>query len=135
MAFHPAGHQRVNVFPVDERYLFKHFFDEDEVFAKLKRYYDEYEYRFEVPAERFEHIRDFLTDHGYAPTVVDSPDPFVVVKRKYTDHPEVLFRGSVLHRSVGNFNCFVMKDSDTVEEALERGAKRLADTDVAFSLP
>lgn len=134
MAFHRAGHQRVNVFEVDDRYLFKYFFDEDGVFAKLKRYYDSYEYRFEVPAERFEYVREVLLDHGYAPTVVDPVEPFVVVKRKYTDHPEILFRGSVLHRSAGNFNCFVMKDTDAVEQAIEAGAQPLAETDVAFSL-
>lgn len=135
MAFHRAGRKRVNVFPVDDQYLFKHYFDEDEIFAKLQRYYDEYEYRFEVPVDRFAHISDFLTEHGYAPVVVEAVEPFVVVKRKYTEHPEVLFRGSVLHRSVGNFNCFLMKDRHSVTRAVSAGADRLGDTDVAFSLP
>lgn len=134
MAFHRAGSERINAFPVGETYLFKHYFDDEEVFGELQRYYDEYEYRFEVPDSRLEHVSDFLDRHGYALVAVDEVEEFAVVKRKYTDHPRVLFKGSVFHRSQGNFNCFVMKDRDAFQQALGAGATPLLETDLDLVL-
>lgn len=134
MAFHPAGNERVNAFPDGERYLFKHYFDDEEVFSELQRYYNEYEYRFEVPESRFEHVRDFLEGNGYALVEVDDIEEFAVVKRKYTDHPRVLFKGSVFHRSLGNFNCFVMKDRDAFQRAVNAGARPLMETDLELTV-
>lgn len=134
MAFRRAGSERVNAFDVDGSYLFKHYFEDEDLFGRLERYYDEYEYRFEVPADRFEGIRALLDDHGYALVAVDDAEPFTVVKRKYTDHPKLLFKGSVYHRSAGRFNCFVMKDRDAVERAVSSGATPLADTDLDLAV-
>lgn len=132
-AFHPASAERVNVFRVGERFLFKHYFS-DEVFALLRAHYDAEEYRFEVPIERYEQVHDALEDNGYAPVVVDDPEAFAVVKRKYTDHPDVLFTESVLQRTVDGHNCFVMKDREAVDAAVTNGATRLSETDLSLSL-
>lgn len=134
VAFHRASTERVNAFPVAEEYLFKHYFDEDPVFDALRDYYNEHEYRFEVPASMFEEIQTNLANYGYSLVVVEEIESFVVVKRKYSDHPRVLFRGSVLQRSTSDYNCFVMKDQDVVETAVEAGAQRLPETDVSFSV-
>ena len=128
--FQRAGHERVNAFAVDDYYLFKHYFDGDEVFARLWRYYNNQQYRFEVPAEAFEGIRAFLTQHDYALVPVDeaSIPEFVVAVRKYTTHPENIFKASVIHRSSENYNCFLLTDQDAVEQAVEKGAVRLTQT-------
>lgn len=128
--FHRAGRTRINAFHVGEAYLFRHYFEDDAVFEQLKRYYSPYDYRFEVPEPRFGRVQRLLDEHGYALTKVDDPEPFAVVKRKYTAHPKVLFSGSVYHRSLGGFNCFVMKDREAVEEAVAQGARPLAETDL-----
>lgn len=128
--FHRAGTQRINAFEVDGRYLFKHFFEDDAVFSELRRYYSPYDYRFEVPADRIAHVRSVLDEHGYALVDVEAFEAFAVVKRKYTDHPRQLFKESVFHRSLGNFNCFVMKDREAVEAAVTAGARRLDETDL-----
>lgn len=52
------------------------------------------------------------------------------VKRKYTDHPDVLFKASVLQRERADYNVFLMKDEISVEQAVNNGATRLADVDV-----
>ena len=127
--FRRASRERINVFPVGEAYLFKHYVSE-EVFSEIDRYYEEYDYRFEVPADRFAFVRDLLEEHDYAPVVVEDPEPFAVLKRKYTDHPDALFRDAVYHRGLGNFNCFVMKTRDAAERAAERGATPLVDADL-----
>lgn len=132
-SFRRAGTERINAFPVDDSYLFKHYFESDELFARLQRYYEPYDYRFEVPADRFEGIRAILSDSDYALVPVEDPEPFAVVKRKYTDHPSSLFRHAVYQRSVDNFNCFVMKSRDAVERAVEAGATPIAEA--AVTLP
>lgn len=119
--FRRASRERINVFEVENTYLFKHYVDED-VFSEIGRYYEEYEYRFEVPADRFAFVRQLLEDHDYHPVVVEDVEPFAVLKRKYTDHPDSLFRDAVYHRSRGNFNCFVMKSHEAAERAVDRGA-------------
>ena len=63
--FRRANHEQVNVFEVDDSYLFKHYFDTEEVFDRLKRYYNGQQYRFEVPPDEFEDLQSFLMEYGY----------------------------------------------------------------------
>lgn len=128
-AFHRAGRERINVFPSGGDYCFRHFVSE-EAFAELKRYYRRGAYRFQVPEARFDEVSAVLERHGYDPVVVESVEPYAVVKRKYTNHPGVLFSASVLHRSVGRFNCFVLRDLEAVREAVREGATPLAEADL-----
>lgn len=127
-SFRRAGTERVNAFEVDERYLFKHFFDSETVFGRLKRYYNNQQYRFEVPPGEFEELRSFLADHGYGLVVVDAVAEFVVVVKKYTDHPENVFKASVIQRSSDGYNCFLLKDRDAVDRIVENGATRFTET-------
>lgn len=129
-AFRPATHEPINAFLIDGVYLFKHYFDGDEVFSRLRTYYNNQQYRFEVPEEDFDTIWSFLADHGYGLVTVDAPEAFVVVVRKYTQHPENIFKESVMHRSIPDFNCFLMTSQDAVERATIAGATRLTDTNL-----
>lgn len=97
-------------FEIDETYLFKHYFDGEDVFSRLKRYYNNQHYRFEVPAEALEDLRSFLAEHGYGLVVIDAVGEFAIVVKKYTVHSENIFKGSVLHRSVDGYNAFLMTD-------------------------
>ena len=128
-AFHRAGRERINVFPVGDAYLFRHYLAE-EAFAELREFYDRYEYRFSVPAGRWDRARAVLERHGYEPVEVDDFEPYAVVKRKYSSHPDVVFSAAVLHRSVDRFNCFVLKDRESVERAVAGGARPIAETDI-----
>ncbi|MDX1747034.1 MAG: hypothetical protein R3324_13945 [Halobacteriales archaeon] len=128
--FVPASAERINVFHVGEAFLFKHYFDDDEIFDELREYYNHSQYRFEIPAPDFERIRLFLEDREYGLVVVDDIEPFSVVVRKYTAHPENIFKGSVLHRSVGDYNLFVMTDREAMADAVEAGATPLEDSSV-----
>ncbi|SEH56244.1 hypothetical protein SAMN05192561_10755 [Halopenitus malekzadehii] len=129
--FRRAGDERVNVFVVDDVHLFKHFFDDDEVFDRLKQYYNNHQYRFEVPANEFEELREFLEEHGYGLVDVDVTEEFVVVVKKYTDHPDNIFKESVVQRTINGYNCFLMTDQSAVENAVQQGAIRLTQTDLA----
>lgn len=131
--FQRAGHERINAFAVDDYYLFRHYFEGDEVFARLGRYYNNRQYRFEVPAEDFETLQAFLAKHGYGLVAIDeaSIPEFVVAVRKYTSHPEDIFKASVIHRPSEKYNCFLMTDQDAVTKAVEAGALRLTQTALA----
>jgi hypothetical protein len=125
-----AGDERVNVFEVDETYLFKHYFEGEDVFDRLKQYYNSQHYRFEVPPDEFAAIRSFLADYGYGLVVVDAIDEFVVVVEKHTTHPENIFKQSVIQRSVDGYNCFLLTDQVAVEQATRKHATRLTQTDL-----
>lgn len=130
-AFRRGGDERVNVFEVNERYLFKHYFENEEVFDRLKQYYNNQHYRFEVPPDEFYQLRSFLSDQGYGLVIVDTIEEFVVVVRKYTTHPENIFKQSVIQRSVDNYNCFLLTDQAAVEQATRDHATRLTETELA----
>jgi hypothetical protein len=127
--FRRASRERINVFRVGDAYLFKHYVSEG-VFSEIDRYYEEYDYRFEVPADRFAFVRELLEEHDYAPVVVEDPEPFAVLKRKYTNHSDALFRDTVYQRGLGKFNCFVMKSQDAAKRAVDRGATPLAEANL-----
>lgn len=123
--------ERVNAFLIGDRYLFRHYFEGEAVFDRLKPYYEHQEYRFSVPPRRFDQIRAFLRDNGYRLRVVEDPEPYVVVVRKYRSHPENVFKAAVHQWSTRNHNCFLLRDAASVEHAVGRGAARLADTDLS----
>ena len=78
-AFRRAGQEQINVFEVDETYLFKQYFDGDEMFDRLKQYYNNQQYRFEVPPDEFEDLQSFLAEYGYG-LVVDVIEEFVIIQ-------------------------------------------------------
>ncbi|PSQ16443.1 hypothetical protein BRD00_10655 [Halobacteriales archaeon QS_8_69_26] len=125
-----SGDERVNVFDVGERYCFKHYFDGEAVFAELEPYYNDQAYRFEVPPDEFEDLREFLRGHGYELRVVDDPDDFAVAVEQYSAHPENVFEESVLQRSTGGYNCFLMTSQMAVAGACGEGAVRIGEVPV-----
>lgn len=128
--FRRATEEVVHVFEVDGRYLFKQYFDDEAVFARLREFYDQQHYRFDVPPQRFDDVRDVLGEHGYGLVEVDPLDEFVVVVRQYTAHPDDIFKSAVCQRRKDRFNFFVLTDLDAVERATAGGATRLAETDL-----
>ena len=122
--------EQVNLFRVEDRYLFKQYFDQDKVFTALRDYYNQDDYRFEVPPDAVEEVKQVLREHMFEPVVVDAPAEFCVVYPKYTDHPDVLFKTAVLQRSKRDKHLFLLKDQLSVEQAVNNGATRLADTDL-----
>lgn len=122
----------VNVFRLDDTYYFRHYFDGESVFARLRRYYENEQYRFAVPAREFDGVRRFLADHGYRLREVADLERYTVAVRKYTAHPENIFEEAVAQRSRDGYNLFLLTDLDAVEAAVSEGATHLRETNVAF---
>lgn len=125
--------ERITVFRVDDQYYFAHYFDREDVFDDLRAYYDEDAYRFVVPAEDFEEVRARLQESYYTPVVVEDLEPYCVLTDRYDEHAEILKR-SVLNWERRGRRFFLMTDDLAVEDALERGATRLAETELALGL-
>ncbi|WP_313693358.1 hypothetical protein [Halorarum halobium] len=127
-----ATTEPVNVFPVDGAYLVRHYFEGDAVFDRLKPFYDNRAYRFEIPRGEFTAIREFLYDHGYSLTVVEDLERYLVVVEKYTAHPDDVFKTSVAQFASESYNCFLLKDREAVRDAVGDGAHRFPETTLEF---
>jgi len=125
--------ESITVFRVDDEYLFSYYFDRDDIFGDLKEYYNDEAYRFEVPVDEFDSVRQRLEDAHYEPRVVEDLDPYCVVIDKYDEHAAIL-RESVATWERRGHRFFLLKDDLAVKEALERGAERVAETDFVVGL-
>ena len=132
-----ADTTEINAFEVEDAdlYIFSQYFDQEEVFAELREWYNNEHYRFEIPTDEIDGVEALLDDYFYDLQRVppDAIEPFCVVKEKYTDHADIL-RNSVYHTSRGSTTVFVMRDRLSAEQAVEQGATRLADADINFLL-
>lgn len=128
-----AGHNKVNIFLIDNVYYFKYYFKEGVVFDKMKEYYNNHQYRFELPEDEIDDVREFLAEYGYWLVKRTDFDEFIVLVEMYTDHPEGIVKNSVVQTTVDNYNCFLLTNKHRVEQAIERGAIRLTKT--KFSNP
>jgi hypothetical protein len=123
----------IYVFEIDGKYLFSQYFHRSDIFSELRIYYNDDEYRFEIPEDDFPRVLELLEQKHYKPIRVDNIEEFAVVKEQYTEHKDVL-RNSVIHWSCDGYNFFVMESPRAVEEAVEQGASRLEETDLVLGL-
>lgn len=117
----------ITVFRVGDDYLFAHYFDRKDVFRDLREYYDDDAYRFEIPADEFEAVRERLREAYYEPVVVEELEPYCVVKEQYTEHADIL-RNAVASWERDGQLFFLMKDELAVEQAVQRGATPVEET-------
>lgn len=127
--------ETVNAFPLRDVVLVNHYFEGDGAFAALQPYYDQRAYRFEIPRGELPGLNHGLRAHGYELARVDALEPYAVVVRKYSHHPESVFSDAVAEFSNADFNVFVLKDAAAVATAVRSGATRLADAPVAVRFP
>jgi hypothetical protein len=125
--------ERFIVFKIDDEYLFSQYFEQTDVFDDLREYYNDTEYRFEVPEDEFDTVRKRLENAYYEPVVVTELEPYCVVIDKYDDHAEIL-KQSVATWERDRKRFFLMKDDLAVKEAVERGATHISDTDYVVGL-
>lgn len=119
---------RINVFEVDGDYVFKHYFEDYDLFQELQDYYSGN--KFEIPRNSFGGIRESLEEHRYDAVIVEDTESLCVAKRRYTNHPDILFKNSVLKRHTEDYNVFVMKDKESRRKAVREGALPLEELDL-----
>ncbi len=124
--------ETIVVFSLDDEYLFRHYFERQDVFRDLSEYYNSEQYRFEVPEEEFETVEQRLREVYYELRVVD-PERYCVVVEKYDKHAAIL-RDSVANWERRGHRFFLMKDDLAVEKAVDRGATPLSETEFVLGL-
>jgi hypothetical protein len=125
----------INLFEIDDQYLFAHYFEREDVFDALSEYYNGDQYRFEVPLTDLDAVQATLDEHFYEPCIIKTADlaEYCVVKEQYTSHADIL-RNSVVHWSREEHNFFIMKDESAKREALEAEASPISDTEFVLGL-
>lgn len=126
------GIERINVFRTSGSLVFKHYFEEYELFAELQDYYSGN--RFEVPIASFGGIRETLNEYSYDPVIVEDIEQYCVAVRRYTEHPDTLFKNSVIKKETTDYNIFIMKDLASKERAIQEGAVPLNELGLKITL-
>jgi len=123
--------KRINLFKAGNRWIFKHYFEDQETFRELAEYYDKNGYRFvfKTLGERNKALK-ILERRGFEVALVENARGYVVKLCRYSRYAPLL-KNSVAHIETPEWRIFLMKDLAAVEEALRLGAK-LVEVDVKF---
>ena len=129
------SHEKINTFRIDGTYFFTHGFEGEDIYTTLAAYYNEYEYRFEVPPDDLDEIRHLLAEYEYWLVTRDAYDEYVVLVEQATPHPDDIVRMSVTRTTVDSYNCFLLPTTAQVEKAVAAGALTLDETAVENPFP
>lgn len=119
-------HKEITAFEVGGTLLFKEYFKQDELFDRLKIYYNTDKYRFEIPENKIEEVRQILGNFYFGLSVDDNLDNYYVIADENSDSTELL-KNSIMETQQGGEDVYVMKDTLSVKQAIERGAAQLAE--------
>ena len=116
---------RINIFKIGKSYLFKHFFDDKEIFKGLVDFYISESYRFEMKNAGVRNkVMKFLDmKGGFDVYLIEDPANFMVKIGKDKKYAGIL-RNSVDFRETKDARIFIMKDMAAVEEAISLGAEK-----------
>jgi hypothetical protein len=115
--------KRITLFKIGKLWVFKHFFDDKDIFKSLAEFYNEDKFRFEFKSfgERNNALK-ILERSGFDYELVEDLRPFVVKLSRYTKYAPVL-KNSIAYMETSDSRIFLMKDLASVEEAERLGAK------------
>jgi hypothetical protein len=125
--------ESVEMFRVGEQYLFTAYIDNQAIFEQVREYYNDTEYRFEVPVEEFETVCDCLEEAYLDPVEVTDPEPYCVVVETYDQHAKIL-RDAVATWERRGHRFFLMESELATADAVERGATPVAETEFVVGL-
>ena len=124
-------HKRIAVFKVGKLWLFKHFFEDKEVFKSLLDYYKQDLYRFEMKSlGARNNALKILERNGFDYALVEDLKGYVVKLPKFAKYAQIL-KNSVATKETATERIFLMKDPAAVEEAVGLGAK-IVDDEITF---
>jgi hypothetical protein len=117
--------KRIIVFKVGKLWLFKHFFEDREIFKALLGYYSQDSYRFEFKtiADRNNALK-ILERNGFDYELAEDLRGYVVKLPRYAKYAPIL-KNSVATQETATERIFLMKDLAAVEEAVGLGAEKV----------
>jgi hypothetical protein len=124
--------KHINVFNVGKHWLFKHFFDNRDLFEALLDHYNKDLYRFEFKSiGARNNALKLLERNGFDYDLVENLQGYVVKLPKFAKYAQIL-KNSVAFKETMTERLFLMKDLAAVEEAVGLGANKIVEGDVAF---
>ncbi len=128
----PASPKKsITIIKAGSHWIFKHFFEDKEIFKELADYYDKEGYRFvlKTPGER-NLVQKLLERRGFEVALVESSRGYVVKLDRQSRYAAVL-KNSLAQIETDKWRVFLMKDMAAVKESLRQGAK-IVEVDVQF---
>jgi hypothetical protein len=128
----PASPKKsITIIKAGSHWIFKHFFEDKDIFKELADYYDKEGYRFvlRTPGER-NLVQKLLERRGFEVILAESSRGYVVKLSRQSRYSAVL-KNSLAQIETDEWRIFLMKDLAAVKEALHQGAK-LVEVDVHF---
>ncbi len=121
----------ITIIKAGSHWIFKHFFEDMEIFRELADFYDKDGYRFilKTPGER-NLVQKLLEQRGFDVMLVENSRGYVVKLDRKSRYAGVL-KNSLAQIETPERRIFLMKDQAAVKEALRQGAK-LVEVDVQF---
>lgn len=121
----------ITVFKAGGQWIFKHFFDDSEIFRELADYYnkDLFRFEFKTVGERNKALK-LLELRCFDVELVEDLRGYAVKLPRYSKYAPVL-KNSVAMIETPEWRIFLMKDLAAVEEAQRQGAK-LVEVEVKF---
>ena len=121
--------EEITAFDSGNTYLFTAYFDEEQLFNQLEKYYNRDKYRFKVPEKDLEEVQQTLDNYFYELVIEDSSEEYCVVADEETDSNATL-SNSVMRKRRGNHDIYLMKNKLSLEQAVEQGAIRVEKLEV-----
>jgi hypothetical protein len=111
------------MFKLGRRWVFKHYFEDKEIFKELAESYDKENYRFEFKTlgERNRALK-LLEIRGFDVELVEDLRGYVVKISRYNKYAPIL-KKSVAFVEAQDWRIFLMKDRAAVEDAVGQGAE------------
>ena len=123
--------KRITVFKLGKLWVFKHFFDNKEIFKALLDHYNKDLYRFEFKSTGARNnALKLLERNGLDYDLVEDLRGYVVQLPKSAKYAQIL-KNSAAFRETANERLFLMKDLAAVEEAVGLGA-RIYEGEISF---
>ncbi len=123
--------KQITLFKLGKLWVFKHFFDNKELYNALVDYYNKDQYRFEFKSTGARNnALKLLERNGFDYDLVEDLKGHVVQLPKSAKYAQIL-KNSVAFKETTNERIFLMKDLAAVEEAVNLGAK-IVEGEVAF---
>jgi hypothetical protein len=128
----PASPKKsITIIKAGGHWIFKHFFEDKDIFKELADYYDKEGYRFvlRTPGER-NLVQKLLERRGFEVVLVESSRGYVVKLDRQSRYSPVL-KNSLAQIETDKWRVFLMKDLAAVKDSLRQGAK-IVEVDVQF---
>ena len=126
-----APKKSITIIKAGHHWLFKHFFEDKDIFKELADYYDKDGYRFvlRTPGEK-NLVQKLLERRGFEVILAESSRGYVVKLSRQSRYAALL-KHSLAMIETDEWRVFLMKDLASVRNAVRQGAK-LVEVDVQF---